>query len=197
MKKRWDYTAMANMGQKLFMSIYRKKRMAHANHDIHLLARTMSEWLPRGIQSIIDGTYTPRLLKRYYFKEEMLDQLHLSDRVLQHVILQQLKLTFPHIMNPNCYHLLIILCHTKRQLGRCKRRLMTILKERHLQLSRKKTRIGSIAGGFHFLGINYLETQASDSINVTQDILGLAANESFADNECLLVNQTGGGVRTI
>ncbi len=96
---------MVGMGQKLFTSIYKKKRMAHANHDVHLLARTISEWLPKGIQSIIDGTYTPRFLKRYYFKEEMLDQLHMSDRVLQHLILQQLKLTFPHVMNPNCYHL--------------------------------------------------------------------------------------------
>ncbi len=93
MKKRWDFTAMMSMGQKLFESIHRKKLMAHANHDVHLLARTMQEWLPQGIQSIIEGTYTPRFLKRYYFKEEMLDQLHLSDRVLQHLILQQLKPT--------------------------------------------------------------------------------------------------------
>lgn len=105
MKKRWDFAQMLHTGQKLFKSIYRKKRMAHANHDAHLLARTINEWLPQGIQSIVDGTYTPRFLKRYYFKEEMLDQLHLSDRVLQHVILQQLKPTFPYVMNPNCYHL--------------------------------------------------------------------------------------------
>lgn len=70
---------------------------------------------------------------------------------------------------------LIILCHTKRQLERCKRRLMMIIKERHLQLSRKKTRIGSIDSGFHFLGIHYLETQSPDSINVTQDIRDLTA----------------------
>ena len=282
--------------------------MASPNHDVHLLARTIHEWLPQGIQSMIEGTYTPRFLKRYYFKEEMLDQLYLADKVLQHLLLQQLKLTFPHVMNLNCYHLygptgvqlatqkireilatqkpkyiirtdiksyyksiqhhvliddikryytdtkvqsmlenivrnpietprgyknpdhgialrgplsqffsalylkplddafdmmdvaylryqddIIILCQTKRQLERCKRRLMTILNERHLQLSRKKTRMGSIAGGFHFLGINYLETQASDGTNVTQDIRGLAANDSFADNECLFVSQTGGG----
>jgi hypothetical protein len=34
------------------------------NHDVHLLARTIQEWLPQGIQSIIEGTYTPRFLKR-------------------------------------------------------------------------------------------------------------------------------------
>lgn len=38
---------MMRMGQKLFTSIYRKKRMAHANHDIHLLARNINEWLPQ------------------------------------------------------------------------------------------------------------------------------------------------------
>lgn len=81
MKKRWDFTTMMSMGQKLFTSIYRKKRMAHANHNVHLLARTIQEWLPQGFLSIIEGTYTPRFLKRYYFKEEMLNQLHLSDRV--------------------------------------------------------------------------------------------------------------------
>ncbi len=69
--------------------------MAHANHDVHLLARTINEWLLQGIQSIIDGTYTPRFLKRYYFKEGLLDQRHMSDRALQHLILQQLKLTAP------------------------------------------------------------------------------------------------------
>lgn len=45
------------------------------------------------------------LLKRYYFKDEMFDQLYLADRVLQNVLLQQLKPTFPYVMNPNCYHL--------------------------------------------------------------------------------------------
>lgn len=85
----------------------------------------------------------------------------------------------------------------RHYLERCKRRMMTILKERHLQLSRKKTRIGSISGGFHFLGINYLETQAPDSTNVTQDSHGMAANESFAEHECLLVSQAGRGVSTV
>ena len=307
MKKRWDFTAMMSMGQKLFESIHRKKRMAHANHDVHLLARTIQEWLPQGIQSIIDGTYTPRFLKRYYFKEEMLDQLQLSDRVRQHLILQQLKPTFSHIMIPNCYHLhgpsgvqmatlrlravlatqnpkyiiradirsyyksiqhhvliedinryytdpkvqrmleniiknpietprgyknadngialrgplsqffsalylkplddafdsmdvvylryqddLIILCKTKRQLERCKRRLMSVLQERHLQLSRKKTRIGAINSGFHFLGIQYLETQSPNNTNVPQNLTPTAANDPFAE-ECLLFKQTGGG----
>jgi len=298
---------MMSMGQKLFGSIYKKKRMAHANHDVHLLARTRNEWLPQGIQSINNGTYTPRFLKRYYFKEEMLDQLHLSDRVLQHVILQQLKPTFQHVMNPNCYHLhgpsgvrlatqrirealathqpkyiiradiksyyksiqhhvlikdikryytdlkvqhmleniiknpietpkgyknpdngialrgplsqffsalylkplddafdtmdvvylryqddVIILCKTKRQLERCKRRMMTVLQERQLQLSRKKTRIGAINKGFHFLGIQYLETQSPNNTCVPQDLSRSAANDTFA-NDCLLFNQTGGG----
>jgi hypothetical protein len=35
----------------------------------------------------------------------MVDQLHISDRVLQHDLLKQLKPTFKHVMNPNCYHL--------------------------------------------------------------------------------------------
>jgi RNA-directed DNA polymerase len=39
---------------------------------------------------------------------------------------------------------ILILCQTKRQLERCKHRLMDVLQERRLRLSRKKTRIGSI-----------------------------------------------------
>jgi len=45
---------------------------------------------------------------------------------------------------------------------------MAVLKERRLGLSRKKTRIGRIETGFHFLGINYPGTQTSDNTNVTQ-----------------------------
>ncbi len=64
---------------------------------------------------------------------------------------------------------ILILCQTRRQLERCKQRLMDVLQERHLRLSRKKTRIGSIDKGFHFLGINYLEPQPPDGTNVSQN----------------------------
>ena len=62
-------------------------------------------WLTEGIESLINGSYTPRFLKRWYFEDEMVDQLYLADRVLQHILLQQLKPTFPHVMNKNCFHL--------------------------------------------------------------------------------------------
>ena len=281
--RRWDFANMMNAGSKLFANIHRRKHFANPNHDVHLMARNISEWLTQGVQSIINGTYTPRFLKRHYFQDEMVDQLHLSDRILQNVLLKQLKPTFTHVMNPNCYHLhgpngvklatqrikeviavqqpkyiiradiksyyksirhhlliqdikrhysdknvqsmmeniirnpietprgyknpdygialrgplsqffsglylkplddafdtmdviylryqddILILCQTKRQLERSKQRLMDVLQERRLRLSRKKTRIGSIDKGFHFLGINYLETQPLDGTNVTQ-----------------------------
>jgi RNA-directed DNA polymerase len=54
---------------------------------------------------MIDDSYTPRHLKRYNFSDETVDQLHQSDRILQHILLKQLKPTFKHIMSPNCYHL--------------------------------------------------------------------------------------------
>lgn len=103
--KRWDFVEMMNAGSKLFGAIHRRKRFANPNHDVHLMARNISEWLTSGVQSIINGTYTPRFLKRIYFEDEMIDQLHLSDRILQNLLLKQLKPTFSHVMNPNCYHL--------------------------------------------------------------------------------------------
>ena len=93
------------IGKKLFAKIHKRKYHAHHNNEIHFMAREIDEWLPQGIQSIVDGSYTPRCLKRYYFTDEMVDQLHLSDRIFQHVLLKQLKPTFKHVMNPNCYHL--------------------------------------------------------------------------------------------
>lgn len=234
---------------------------------------------------MIDGTYIPRHLKRYYFKEEMIDQLYLSDRILQHILLKQLKPTFSYVMNPNCYHLhgpsgvklatqcikqvlqdknpqyiiradiksfyksishprliadikqhyddpkvqamlkaiitnpietprgyknadhgialrgplsqffsgiylkplddvfdnmddsyfrfqddVLILSQTKRSLNRCKQRTMEVLRERRLSLSGKKTRIGSINTGFHFLGIHYLGMQPPSNTNVAKVI---------------------------
>jgi retron-type reverse transcriptase len=227
---------------------------------------------------MMEGSYTPRYLQRYYFKDEMVDQLHISDRIFQHILLKQLKPTFAHVMNPNCFHLdgpncvkratqcirqvlqqerpgyiiradiksfyrsiphykliqdikqtyddpkvqsmlervitnaietprgyknpghgialrgplsqffsaiylkplddafntmdvsyiryqddIIILCKTKRQLNRCRRRMMEVLHERRLKLSRKKSRIGCIQKGFHFLGIDYPGTQTQDN----------------------------------
>ena len=83
----------------------------------------------------------------------------------------------------------LILCQKKRSLTRCKQRMMEVLRERGLSLSGKKTRIGSIEKGFHFLGINYLGTQPSDDTNVTK-----AANHS--GNQIIsahYLNSLGGG----
>lgn len=53
---------------------------------------------------VIDSAYTLRHLKRRYFPDEMIDQLHLSDCILQHILLKQLKPTVFHVTNPNCVH---------------------------------------------------------------------------------------------
>mgnify|MGYP001116715406 CR=1 FL=1 len=63
---------------------------------------------------------------------------------------------------------LLILCNSMSQLNRCKQRMMKILAERRLKLSRKKTRLGHINKGFHFLGIHYPGTQPPDKATVTQ-----------------------------
>ena len=274
---------MVDIGRKLFAKIHKQKHHANHNHDVHFMARELDDWLIQGVESMVNGSYTPRHLKRHYFPDEMVDQLHLSDRIFQNILLKQLKPTFPYVMNPNCYHLhgpsgvrlatqrirqvlldqnpkyiiradiksfyksiphhqlvqdikqhyddekvqamleqiiinpietprgyknadhgialrgplsqffsgiylkplddsfetmdvsyfryqddILIFCKSKRQLNRCKQRMMAVLKERGLGLSRKKTRIGRIETGFHFLGINYPGTQTSDNTNVTQ-----------------------------
>ncbi|MGQ3892783.1 reverse transcriptase domain-containing protein [Legionella sp. CNM-4043-24] len=281
--KRWDFVQMQALGRKLFAKINKQKRFANPNHDVHFMARELDVWLTQGVEAMINGTYTPRFLHRYYFKDEMVDQLHLSDRIFQHILLQELKPTFAHVMNPNCYHLqgpngvkvatqkirqvlqekqpkyviradiksfyksishhrliqdinqiyddskvrimleniitnpietprgyknpdhgialrgplsqffsgiflkplddafdamdvsyfryqddILILCNTKRQLTRCKQRMIGVLKERGLRLSTKKTRIGHIDKGFHFLGIHYPGTQLRDNTTVIQ-----------------------------
>ena len=279
--KRWHVPDMLAIGRKLFAKIYKQKYHAHHNHEAHFMAREIDAWLPTGIQSIVDGHYSPRHLRRYYFSDETVDQVHLTDRIFQHVLLKQLKPTFGHVMNSNCYHLhgphgvklatqhirqvlqeekpnffiradirsfyksilhhklikdikqyyddskvqamleeiitnpidtprgtknpgngialrgplsqffsgiflkplddafnsmnvtyiryqddILILCQTKRQLSRCRRKMMEVLHERRLSLSRKKTRMGCIRSGFHFLGVNYPKTQPLDNTNV-------------------------------
>jgi retron-type reverse transcriptase len=280
--QRWDANTMRDIGEKLFDKIHRRKMHSHHNHDIHFLARDM-DWLPQGIQSLINGDYEPRCLKRYYFTDEMVDQLYIPDRIFQHILLRILKPTFKFVMNENCFHLdgptgvknatqkiretlqnskpkffirtdirsfyksiphykliqdvkkyyddpqlismltniiknpidtpygyknpdfgialrgplsqffsgiylkplddafnnmdvtylrfqddVLVLCKTKRQLNRCKRKMMEVLNERHLRISKRKTRMGEIEkSGFHFLGIEYPPTQIEDNINVT------------------------------
>ena len=301
--KRWNLAEMLDIGKKLFAKIHKRKYHAHHNHEIHFMAREIDLWLPQGIQSMINGTYDPRHLRRYYFQDEMVDQVHLSDRIFQHILLKQLKPTFPHVMNKNCYHLhgptgvkyatqcirqvlqeekpnyiiradiksfyksiphfkllqdikkyyddpklqvmleniitnpietlrgyknpvhgialrgplsqffsgiylkpldeafdnmnvtyiryqddILVLCKTKRQLNRCKRRMMEVLHERRLTLSRKKSRIGCINEGFHFLGIDYLPTRTEDNTNATH------ANDAIiSSNNVQYLDEYGGG----
>lgn len=61
---------------------YRYKHANH-NHDVHIMAREIDEWLPQGIQSLIDGTYDIRCLKRYCFEDEVVDHVHLLRKILR------------------------------------------------------------------------------------------------------------------
>ena len=96
---------MVEIGKKLFRKIHRQKHHANPNHDVHFMAREIDDWLVKGVESMLEGSYSPRHLKRHYFPDEVVEQLHLSDRIFQHILLQELKPTFPHVMNTNCYHL--------------------------------------------------------------------------------------------
>ena len=63
---------------------------------------------------------------------------------------------------------ILALCKSKRQLNRCRSRMMEVLGERQLKLSRKKSRMGTITDSFHFLGIHYSLTQPENYTNVKQ-----------------------------
>lgn len=78
---------------------------------------------------------------------------------------------------------IILLCKTKRSLNRCRRRMMEVLAERKLTLSRKKSRMGDITKPFHFLGIDYPGTQPLDNTN--------AEDNSCVD--CVSYIRGGGG----
>lgn len=62
---------------------------------------------------------------------------------------------------------ILILCPTYRSLKRCRARLMQLVNQKRLRLSAKKTKIGRIEQGFHYLGIDYLGTQP---LNNTTDL---------------------------
>ncbi len=61
---------------------------------------------------------------------------------------------------------ILVLCKTKRQLNRCKRRMMEVLRERGLSLSRKKSQIGCILVKALILGVQYLPTRPEDNTTV-------------------------------
>lgn len=80
-------------------------------------------------------------------------------------------------------------CKTKRQLNRCRRRMMEILQERQLSLSRKKSRIGCIEKGFHYLGVDYSPTQTEDYTSKTH-----ANDDSIVESNVVQkLSEYGGG----
>lgn len=87
---------------------------------------------------------------------------------------------------------IIILCKTHRQLNRCRRRMMEILHERGLSLSRKKSRMGCVSRGFHFLSVYYPPTQTEDNIKATH-----ANDASISENKHAHYLSEWGGKMTI
>ena len=86
---------------------------------------------------------------------------------------------------------IIILCKTKRSLNRCKRRMMEVLHERGLKLSRKKSRIGKTDTSFHFLGIQYPGTQSPGNTNAPR--ANIAVKKDKDDLFSVGVNQSQTG----
>ena len=56
---------------------------------------------------------------------------------------------------------IVILCKTKRQYTKAKRRLKDTFNTLKLSMAPKKTRMGSVNKGFHFLGIQFTVTQTT------------------------------------
>ena len=83
----------------------------------------------------------------------------------------------------------LLLCKTKRQMHRCRRRMMDVLHERRLSLSRKKSRMGCIKRGFHFLGIDYLPTRTEDKTNMTH----MNDDSITTPNNAHYLSENGGG----
>ena len=52
---------MVSIGRKLFAKIHKQKDHANPNHDVHFMARELDGWLMQAVQSMLDGSYTPRL----------------------------------------------------------------------------------------------------------------------------------------
>lgn len=84
----------------------------------------------------------------------------------------------------------IVLCNTKRQLNRCRRKMMDILNERKLKLSRKKSQIGLIDKDFHFLGIHYPGTQSQDYSKEVQVVHEHLARDN-TNEHILLMSRRG------
>lgn len=74
--KRWDVAEMLAIGKALFASIYKRKRHANPNHDVHFLGRELDDWLVNGVESMVNGSYSPRFIQRHYYPDEIVDQLH-------------------------------------------------------------------------------------------------------------------------
>jgi hypothetical protein len=63
MSARWDPIRMLMRARALFLKkVYARKKLAHANHEVHHLRRTLETWLPERIASMRAGTYYPRPL---------------------------------------------------------------------------------------------------------------------------------------
>ena len=85
--------------------------------------------------------------------------------------LKPLDLTFDHrddIFYCRYNDDILILCQTKRQYARAKKRLKMIVRSLQLTLAPKKTQMGQLNKGFHFLGIQYDVAQTMTSVKKSQ-----------------------------
>ena len=70
--------------------------------------------------------------------------------------------------------------------------MMEVLNERHLRISKRKTRMGEIEkSGFHFLGIAYPPTQIEDNTNVTPVLLKKEKEITSPPNHYLRAREGG------
>ena len=64
--KRLSIVDMLDIGRKPFSKIHKQKHHANHHHDVHFMTRAIDEWLIRGVESMREGSYRPRYLKRHY-----------------------------------------------------------------------------------------------------------------------------------
>ena len=104
---RWDYDSIYAAALKLLHKVHKKKRYSHYSNEIHDIVRRVHEWLPEHVALVISGEYSPDCLTRIVLGNGgTADVLKPEDRIIQNMILQELKPLNRYIINSHVYHLL-------------------------------------------------------------------------------------------
>ena len=100
----WNPDSMTQFLEERVERYFKKYRLLSPNSLFWIFYPRRFKIIPELVKKLLDGKYHPEPMKRFYFKDHVVETWQFADRIIHALIYAIIKPTIKHIIPSTCMH---------------------------------------------------------------------------------------------